>query len=68
MMVQHRLSMREETIDKEERRMLVSTTRTVYPEMMNNGALESMVFFGAWALGRRWGGEELMAAFPRLAD
>lgn len=29
MIVQRRLSMREEIIDKDERRMLVSTTRTV---------------------------------------
>ena len=40
MMVQRRLSMREETIDKDERRMLVSTTRTVYPGMMDNGVRE----------------------------
>lgn len=64
-MVQRRLSMRAETIDKEERRMLVSMTRTVYPGMIDNGARESTVFFGAWTLGRRWGGDEV---FPRLAD
>ena len=68
MIVQQRLSMREETIDKEERRMLVSTTRTEYPGMMDSGTRESMVFFDARALGRRWGGDELIATFSRLAD
>lgn len=68
MMVQRRLSMREETIDKDERRILVSKTRTVYPEMMDNGARESIVFFDTRALGRQWGGDELMLALPRLAD
>jgi hypothetical protein len=68
MMVQWRLSMREETIDKDERRMLVSTTRTVYPGMMDNRIRESTVFLDAWTLGRRWGGDELIAAFSRLAD
>ena len=47
MIVEQRLSMREETIDKDERRMLVSTTRTVYPGMMDNGTRESMAFFDA---------------------
>ena len=68
MMVQRRLSMREETIDNDERRMLVSTTRTVYPGMMDNGTREPMAFFDARALGRRWGGDELIAALSRLAD
>lgn len=68
MTVQRRVSMREEIIDKDERSMLVSTTRTVYPGMIDNGARESMAFFDAWALGRRWGGDELIAAFSRLAD
>ena len=68
MMVHRRLSMREEIIDKDERRMLVSITRTVYPGMMDNGTRASMVFFDARALGRRRGGDELMAAFSRLAD
>jgi hypothetical protein len=48
--------------------MLVSTTRTVYPGMMDNGTRESMDFFDARALGRRWGGDELIAVFSRLAD
>ena len=60
--------MREETIDNDERRMLVSTTRTVYPGMMDSRTRESMVFFDARALGRRWGGDELIVAFSRLAD
>ena len=72
MMVQWGLltRMREETIDKEERRMLVLTvtTRTEYPEMMDSGTPESMAFFDAWALGRQWGGDELIAAFSCLAD
>jgi hypothetical protein len=68
MMVQRRLSMREEIIDKDERSMLVSTTRTVYPGMMDNGTLKSMAFFDARALGRRRGGDELIAALSRLAD
>ena len=68
MMVQHRLSIREETIDKDERRILVSTTRTVYPGMMDKGAREPTACFGARALGRRWRGDELIRAFPRLAD
>jgi hypothetical protein len=53
MMVQRRLSMSEEIIDKDERRMLVSTTRTVYPGMIDNATRESMAFFDARALGRR---------------
>ena len=68
MMVQWRLSMSEEIIDKDERRMLVSTTSTVYPGIIDNGARESMAFFDARALGRRWGGDELIEAFSRLAD
>ena len=51
-MVQRRLSKREEIIDKDESRMLVSTTRTVYPGMIVNGTRESMAFFGVRALGR----------------
>jgi hypothetical protein len=43
--------MREEIIDKDERSMLVSTTRTVYPGMMDDGTLESMAFSDAQALG-----------------
>ena len=68
MKVQRRLSMREETTDKDERRMLVSTTRTVYPGIMDNGTRESIVFFGTRALGRRLGGDELIVALSRLAD
>ena len=68
MMVQRRLSMSEETIVKDERRMLVSTTSTVYSGMIDNGTRESMAFFDARALGRRWGGDELIAAFSRLPD
>jgi hypothetical protein len=58
MMVQQRLSMSEETIDKDERRMLVSTTSTVYPGMIANGTRESMAFFDPRVLGRRWGGDD----------
>lgn len=68
MMVQRRLSIKEETVEKDERRMLVSTTSTVYPGMMDNGARESVPFFGTRALGRRWGGDEAIAVLPRLAD
>ena len=68
MMVQQRLSMSEEIIDKDERRMLVSTTRTVYPATMDKRTRESTVFFNARVLGRRWGGDELIGAFSRLAD
>jgi len=64
-MVQRRLSMREKIIDNDDRRMFVSTTRTVYPGMIDNGTRESADFFGARALGRRWGGDELIAAFSR---
>ena len=53
MMVQRRLSMSEEIIDKDERRMLVSTTSTVYPGMIVNGTRESVAFFDARALERR---------------
>jgi hypothetical protein len=60
--------MREEIIDNDDRRMLVSTMRTVYPRMIDNGTRESMAFLGAQALGRRRGGEELIAVFSRLAD
>ena len=67
-MVQRRLSMREEIIDNDDRRMLVSTTRTVYPGIIDDGTRESMAFLDARARGRRRGGEELIAAFPRLAD
>ena len=57
--------MREETIDsdKDERRMFVSMTRTVYLGMMDNGTREPMAFFDARALGRRWGGDELIVVF-----
>ena len=67
-MVQRRLSMRDEIIDKDERSMLVSTTRTVYPGIIDKGTRESIAFFDVRALGRRWGGDELIAAFSRLAD
>jgi hypothetical protein len=75
MMVQRRLltRMSEETVDKarEERRMLVSPTtqRTEYPGMIDSlsETRESIAFFDAPALGRRWG-DELIAAFLRLAD
>jgi hypothetical protein len=60
--------MRAETINSNERSMLVSTTRTVYPGTMDNGTREPMVFFDAWALGRQWGGDELIAVLSRLAD
>lgn len=65
--VQRRLSMRAETINRDERRTLVSTTRTVYPGTMDNGTREPVVFFGARALGRRWGGDELIAPSGALA-
>ena len=68
MVVQRRFSMREEIIDKDESKMLVSMTRTVYPGMIDNGSRESMAFFDARALGQRWGGDELIAAFSCLAD
>jgi hypothetical protein len=48
--------------------MLVSTMSTVYPGMIDNGTRESIFFFNARALGRRWGGDELTAAFSRLVD
>ena len=67
-MVQRRLSVREEIIDKDDRSMLVSTTRTEYPGIIDNGTRESTAFFDARTLGRRWGGDELIAAFSRLAD
>jgi hypothetical protein len=47
-----RLSMSEEIIDKDERRMLASSKSTV---KIDNGTRESMAFFDARALGRRWG-------------
>ena len=62
-MVQRRLLMSDKIIDKDERRMLVSTTSTVYPGIIDNGARESMAFFDARALGRRWGGDELIVVF-----
>jgi len=43
MMVQWGLLKREETIDKEERRMLVSTMRTEYLGMMDDGTRELIV-------------------------
>ena len=58
------MTWRQEIIDKDERSMLVSTTRTVYPGMIDNGTRESMSFFDGRAPGRRWGGDELIAAFP----
>ena len=51
-MVQQRLLMREE-IDKDERSMLVSTMRTVYPRMMDNGTWGMTAFFDAQALGQQ---------------
>ena len=51
--------MSEEGAKKDERRMLVSTTSTVYPGIM----LSSM-----HGLGRRWGGDELIEALSCLAD
>jgi hypothetical protein len=48
--------------------MLVSTTRTVYPGMMDNETRELMRFFGTRTLGQRWGGDEAIAVLPHLAD
>ena len=67
-MVQCKLSMREEIIDNDDRRMLVSTMRTVYPGIIDDGTRESMAFLGARALGQQQGGEELITVFSRLAD
>ena len=68
MTVQRRLLTSKEIIDKDERRMLVSTTRAVYPGMIDKGTRKSMALFDARALGRRWGGNELIAGFLCLAD
>ena len=51
MSVQWRLLTSEEIIDKDERRMLVSTTRAVYLWMIDNRTQKSIAFFDAWALG-----------------
>jgi hypothetical protein len=63
MMVQRRFLMSEGIIDKDERRMLVYTTSTVYLEMIDNGTRGSMAFFDERAVGQRWGGDELIAVF-----
>lgn len=56
MIVHRKLSMREIIIDSDERRMLVSTTRTVYPGVM---VKVGRWFTGFPTLGRRRGGVKL---------